>query len=405
MKNCVLVAVLCLTAVTESGVAGSSQAADGTLRGTLYNGSLPASGRPGVADAAVVLHKYVDGKDSGDKPATAVTDAGGRFTFEGLAVGKRYAYYPSTRFAGVEYDGTPVSMTADTLDRRSDIVAFETTRADSAISVPMHHLVVTPGAGKLQVKEILLFTNRGRNTYVGKKTGERDIVLDLEVPAGAEEVKFGGDLMSCCAVVADNHVFDTMAFKPGMRQEILSYLLPYEDTSAGLEKQVVFPTQALDIFLPEGTGVLKTPGFESQGAFAIRGRNYQRYTGTNLNAGTPLRLAFSDLPTAPKDWRWLAPLAFGLLVIGSIAVYRWWRRSKAAVADAADEADPAERTNDERQRLLDEILQLDDAYEAGSIDGTVYTEAREKLTSLVLGLENQPGGGKTEMEDASDENG
>ncbi|MFQ5706030.1 MAG: hypothetical protein ACE5HO_01190 [bacterium] len=382
-----------------------SHKAHGTLFGFIYNGSKATDAAPkvGLANQEVVIYKYLDGQTEEGTRAHTTTDSRGRFAFKNLEVGKRFAYYPATVVGGIEYYGDVVTLTPDTLNRRSDITTFEPSASDSSISVVTQHIIVTPGAGVLQVKEIAVFSNRGRHTYVGSvPAGQpgKNIVLRMDLPDNAKDVQFGGDLMACCAMVSGNHIFDTMEFKPGVRQEVVSYLLPYKGQSTSVVKKVAYPTAAIDVFLPENLGALQAQGFVSQGSFQIRGENYTRYTAAGFARGRVLTLTFGGLPAAPADWRWLPPVVLGLLLVVGFTTYHLRRRAQSTAQQITDET-AASEVDPERQRLLAEILQLDEAYEAGEIDENTYAVAREKRIAMVNArdepqnvepVEQQPGG-------------
>nr|NIR51715.1 cytochrome c-type biogenesis protein CcmH [candidate division KSB1 bacterium]NIR69034.1 cytochrome c-type biogenesis protein CcmH [candidate division KSB1 bacterium]NIS25602.1 cytochrome c-type biogenesis protein CcmH [candidate division KSB1 bacterium]NIT73952.1 cytochrome c-type biogenesis protein CcmH [candidate division KSB1 bacterium]NIU26279.1 cytochrome c-type biogenesis protein CcmH [candidate division KSB1 bacterium] len=87
---------------------------------------------------------------------------------------------------------------------------------------------------------------------------------------------------------------------------------------------------------------------------------------------------------APVDLRWLAPLILAVLVIGGFFLRRYQKRKESKTA-------PASHKKAERQRLLHEILQLDDAFAAGNVGETDYLMSREKLKKEVLALEGSNG--------------
>ena len=383
----------------------------GVVYGVVWNGTRqnPAGEPTPLANHEVVLHKYVDGQADPNPRAHTTTDARGRFEFTGLEVGERFAYYPVAVLDGIEYYGALVTVTPDTAKRRSDVHVFETTLSDSSIALAMEHILVEPMAGKLQVKEILVFTNKGRRTVVGSiPSGQpgKNVVLRLEVPQQAIEVQFGGDLMACCAVVNGNQIYDTMEFKPGVRREVLSYLLPYTGKQATLVKKMDYAVAGMDVFLPKGSGTLNAPGFESQGDFQIRGQRFERYTATGLAQGTVLTLTFAQLPAAPRDWRWLPPVALALLLLVGFGMRRRLK-SEAVPPQSAPEPGEAEGVEGEetepahqheRDRLLDAILQLERAYETGSIEEATYLDARSRLEELILELDARANGNEPEHE-------
>lgn len=366
--------------------------AKGTLSGFVYNAT-PSESVPegnGLAEQDVVLYQYVDGKTAeGVRPHTT-TDDRGHFEFTGLKVSPRFTYYPASVINGIEYLGDVISLTSDNPEGHSDVAAFALTQSDSAVTVAMQHVILTPMAGKLHVKEVSVFSNRSRYTYVGHlSAGQpgKNIVLQFEVPENATEVQFGGDLMGCCAVVNGNRIFDTMAFKPGTRREVVSYVVPYDGRETDFIKRLGYDIATVDIFLPEDAGTLSAPGFTSQGSFQIRGQHYQRFTASNLAKGGFMKLTLAQLPPAPRDWRRLPPVVLGVLALTGVIIY--FRNRKVAPRESGQNAGGAGITdpNGERRRLLEEILQLDDAFAADRLDEETYVSAREKLQELIFALD------------------
>ncbi len=379
----------------------------GKIYGYVFNASQTthANKKSGLAGQEVVLHRYVDGKAAeGVRPYTE-TDANGRFEFKGLELGKRFTFYPVSVFAELEYYGGLVTLTPDSVVKRRDVAVFESTRSDSGVSVSMQHIILTPGSGGLNVKEIIVFSNRSHYTYIGNAPtgqGGKNIVLQVDVPDDATELQFGGDLMACCVVVNENHVFDTMELKPGARQEVVSYVLPYKGSETTVVKKIVHPTAEVDIFIPEDSGTLKAAGFSSMGSFGIRGQSYRRFSATNLNKGSLLTLTLAELPSAPRDWRWLPPLLLVVLIITGFGIYSRRRKSKID-AMASQTTAISKKMNTDRQRIIDTILQLDEVFEAGAINETTYSRGREKLKEQVLEIDAQmvtePANGSKESEE------
>lgn len=374
----------------------------GVVFGSVLNASQDSAA---MAGQEVVLYQYVDGQEVEGARPHAATDDRGRFVFEGLQVGERFAYYPLAVFAGIEFSGALVKSTPAALRQGSDILVFEPTSSDSAISTAMHHLILEPGAGSIAARELFLFANRGNHTYVGNMPSgsKKNIVLRLEVPPNATDLQFGGDLMSCCAVVNGNQIFDTMEFKPGTRQVELNYLLPYQGKETILAKTLGHTTAALDIFLPKDHGVISAAQFGEATPFQIRGKNYLRYHAGNLAKDSILSLMISNLPAAPRDYRWRAPVILVLIIATVHALNRW--RKTARLSEQADQEVIPPRGIDERRQLIGQILQLDENFEAGKIDKAAYFIERAKMVQKVLALESkdEPGGDHQITESAREE--
>ncbi len=386
--------------VVATGVAfGQEQGpAAGQLTGYVYNASrITNKGtdieteieRTAIAGQEVILQRNINGKPDNSIPSRTVTDSNGRFEFTALETGAEFGYYPRMIFNELEHYGPVVTLTEEVWQKRSDIPAFESTRSDSNVSAAMHHIILTPAGGLLNVKEVIYFTNRGKRTYLGKAPiGQKktNIVLHIEVPPEAKDLRFGGELMSCCAVVIDNQIYDTMALKPGPRQETITYQLPYDGDHATLSKKLTHPTAMLDVYLPEERGALTSPGFTAEGGFNINGQNFQRYTSAELEKEHTLTVHVAGLPAAAPDLRWLAPIILLVMILASVAVYRWRSKLKPSASSQTRDNASAAPQNSKREFLLRNILALDDQFNQGEIDEKTYLARRDHFESRILAL-------------------
>jgi len=385
---------------------GQAIAGSGVVLGTVMNASRDSVAMVGQE---VVLYQYVDGQEVEGPRAHTVTDGNGRFVFDELEVSERFSYYPLTVLAGIEFSGEAVQPSPASLRQRSDILVFEPTTSDSAITAAMHHVIVEPGVSAISVRETILFVNRGKYTYVGNtpSASNKNIVLRFAAPQEAEDLQLGGNVMSCCIVVNDNQVFDTMELKPGTRQVVMTYHLPYQGNEIAFTKAIAFPTEMLDIYLPaplrlsastikrEGDDGESNPAlrFDGPEPFQIRDKNYARYQVTNVAENSRISLAITDLPAAPNDYRWLAPVALVLvIIIGYVLHHR--RKASQQPAQPAPGQQPA--TNDARRQMIQRVLQLDEKLEAGKIDKATYRLEREKLVEAVLAMDGEDGDSGTE---------
>jgi len=298
---------------------------NGRVFGTVLNGS--RDNMP-VPEQEVMLQKYVQGQKVESFQMHSVTNAAGQYSFDGLGTGENITYYPTTVFYDIEYGGRIVQLTTDILQQESEVVVFETTGLDTAITVSMHHVIIEPGMGNLNVREVLYFTNHSTYSFVGtdRLSGDKKKVLELETHPAATEVELGGDLMSCCAIRQENKIFDTMEFQPGTRSVVLSYIVPYQGDRITWEKSIYYPTDNFDVFLVDGM----LNGFSVRGApgnrnpisvdvgkpepFQIHDRSFNRYQVKNLTAGDTVELAIVDLPKEPTQYKLWAPVILILII-------------------------------------------------------------------------------------------
>jgi len=295
-----------------------------------------------VPEQEVILYQYKNGQKIEDSRVSTVTDNAGEYVFKALEINEALAYYPITVYAELEYNGALVKPDSSALRQQSNIFVFEPTSSDTAISVSMHHIIIEPGVGVLNVREVYFFTNKSKYTIVGNEqvAPEKKKVLELETPANANELQLGGDLMMCCAVQKENKIFDTMEFKPGSRQVVLSYAVPYDGKRTKLTKEILYPTESFDVFLDninlskftvqpydDGTNPAAIEITDAE-PFKIRDKIYNRYLVGKLSPQSVVTLAMVDLPNKPTDYKIIAPFVLVLIIVVFYFLNRRGRSSR-----------------------------------------------------------------------------
>lgn len=366
----------------------------GELSGRVLNGSRDSTG---VGGQEVMLYIIENGRELDTQKPKVRTDAQGRFVFKNLPLKQGRAYYPLTRYEGVEYAGSVVQANPQQPNLKSDIYIFDSTNSDSAISTAMLHLIVLPGNnGMLEVQELYVFANESPYTYAGKvplpDQPDKFSVLQFELPEGAQNLQLGGDLMSCCTVIEQNQIIDTMPFKPGKRQVSISYHLPYRSRQQELWWRLPYAVTTLNLLIAEPARMEQTfiiaggdtLHLQEEKPIYFKGRTYRHYGAKQVAAQAAFMAAVGNLPAPPKDYRWLAPVGLLLLIGFTYVLQQKWKRKSAESRNTAEEL----RSHlDRRRGLLQQIAELDQQFEDGTLPEATYREQRNRLMEQVLELE------------------
>jgi hypothetical protein len=142
------------------------------------------------------------------------------------------------------------------------------------------------------------------------------------------------------------------------------------------------------------------------GPRAVQDQTYLQYSGQNLKAGAVLAIQLDDLDkmkfTSPDSsdasdnpaalpsagdlsqtaLLWLVMALGGIALVLGLAYPRLRPHLKGEVATASQASDPAL----ERQRLLLTLARLDQAYQAGRLNETVYRRARARRKAELIEL-------------------
>lgn len=340
----------------------------------------------GVEGVEVTLTAYKNDQEAGKTETT--TDKTGRFQFQNLSSKPGETYTVTVRYQGAEYNTERIILENAAATRSLDIPVYDSTTDASQISVKVHHVVFAVGDGTLRAEELLLVRNAGDKAYIGAKevSGGRRATLQFTLPAGAREVKYGTGLMDCCVVPAEAGFVDTMDVKPGERQVAFSYTLPPTGGRLLFVRPVDYPTEAVEVFVPEGAAQVSGDGVKPAGVVSGQDRRFQRLTGPSLEPPATIALTLDNLPAIGGRWRPYAYASVGLLLLAGVS-YPLVRRRRAgspipvpghvAAARNADPLGPTELSL-RKVELVAALAELEAGHEAGRIPEKEYRHLRQE---------------------------
>jgi hypothetical protein len=153
--------------------------------------------------------------------------------------------------------------------------------AESAISVDMHYLVVSPAEdGSTNMMNMVNYTNTTAEEYKGDGMGEA--VLNVTIPTGAIGFTFLDNKMAQKQVETGFITTDPI---PANQTVVLPYsyrIAKGEEISLSFD----YPVQMMQILVPEGMGsiVFKNVTATNQGLFKMDDQNYQGYSVEGIQA-------------------------------------------------------------------------------------------------------------------------
>jgi hypothetical protein len=182
------VALLLATSALAQHTGGEQAVPDvpsgpGRLVGAIVNPEAPER----VAGVDVLLYALPPNGTPGLR--RAVSDASGRFAFEGIANDPATAYLIGARYAGIPYPGERVSFEPGATEKRIDVRVGEPTEDAQGAVVTESQLEVAWMGGRLGVAELVSFENRGERT-IFVANARRDQAAPLyraALPEGAED--------------------------------------------------------------------------------------------------------------------------------------------------------------------------------------------------------------------------
>jgi hypothetical protein len=324
---------------------------------------------------------------------TTTLDAGGSFDFTLTQVPPDLAYVVTVEHEGIRFGSDFGSVDRDDPVLQLPVTVYDTTTDASTIAVDQLHLILEFGDGQVQVNELYQFSQNAQAVFVGE-TGDPDggtveVVLPEEAADPTFDRSFGGvdSFFPAEDVIAsDGGWADTVAVRPGRGalNLLVRYTLPYE---SGMEiaHPVNYDVNGVNLVLADaGVTLVEEAAWDSQGPQSMSGATFLNYTHGPVASGGTVAFSLQGEPQAVADPSAGVPavrddnqeLVIGsgaLLLALAIAAYLirlWQRRPAPAVASSAAE---------QREQLLYAIAELDDAYEAGTMDEETYLAQRQEL--------------------------
>lgn len=397
---------------------------NGRISGHLLKGT---KNKTPVANQSVTLQMAQD--QSAQDVSTTTTDAQGAFSFSNLSTDKTINYAIYTQYLGAQYVSDLVSLT-DNPVQQVDLTVYDTTSSSANIAITratvlLHDPVTSQGT--ITVSEAFFFQNLDNRSYVGALDASKGMpnALRFALPQGARAVTLGTGFNGYQSIQVDKGFATNAAVPPGESQFAFSFEIPYNSANYTFDYEAVYPTVQLSVMLPPDLHAT-THTLTAQGGVNLDQRNYTLYTANQLLATHSVAFQLTNLPAPTKSGPptifdvgnlWLiGGIVLMLLILGATWLYyRSLRRSavpakkrrgatlttkhgKAVPAStkARKAVEVAEKTEQEqRQLLLQQLLELDKSFEAGKITKTVYRERRAKLKTRLRSLMDEEEAART----------
>jgi hypothetical protein len=371
------------------GHAASSAAAESVtvLSGRLLNKS--AEGGTPLADYPVVLQKHEWTSETDIRETSRAegrTDTNGRFEFRGLTHHEHTFYTVSADFQGVRYVSDPVFPMEPEKMRSVELAVYETRGQEPALSYHLRHILVVVEKERLQVQEMLLLKNPENYSY-----SHPDSVPppSFRVPFPCENFKAMEGLPEDVQPQADGKVEIHRPIRPGILQIMLEYSLPRR-------KELVFatgrPVEIVTVIVDGKDADVSSPELGAGETVRIEGQDYVQFSARNLESGN-FRLNVKYRWSSEQVLIYSALGAALLLAFTGFGVTLLLKkRSAAAESPKETSALPQPSTTvfsgetDERERLLQEIADLDARYEKGLVSAQEYSRLRGEYKERLMRL-------------------
>ncbi len=422
-------------------------ASNGRIFGQLLDGT---KNNTPIAGQSVTL-QIAQGDNARDLTSVK-TDAHGTFAFNGLATDKTLNYALFTRYQGAQYYTDLINLSSKPV-QQINLTAYEATTSSAKIAIVQATVLLhqpDAQAGVLSISEVVFFKNLGTYTYVGSldaSQGKPNALL-LTLPPGARNVSLSKGFDGYQAIQVDQGFATDTALPPGTSQFIFSFELPYTTSNYNFRYEVIYPTVQLSLLVPPDLNV-NSSTLTSAGLITADQHPYRLFQAKDLLAGVHIQTQLQGLPV-PQSQSSPGPLKqitiwliVAILLMLAILTVTWFLlhstrnrrvplqslRSAFQFPRARGGGDSIDRTDRDRRRrgpqrslrsafqsfaptadlsahgngtandnlpgqqqaLLQELLDLDKAYEAGKLKKSLYQERRAKTKARLRTLMAETG--------------
>lgn len=386
-----------------------------TISGVVTNGTTEEI----VTDASAQLRGFTqDIQEALTLTTTVGTD--GRYAFDLSDVPPDLVYLVSVEYEGLSFSSDVAELSRGNATLDLPVTVYEQTNDPEAVRIDQVHFVFEFTGEQVQVSELYVFNNQETAVYVGESGDPDQGTVKFSLPPEAENVSFQRAFQGVESFVPATEVIeteegwaDTVPLRPGRSNTSLVavYTLPYDD-GLTFSHDLHYNARNVSVILPDAGVELEGERWTSQGSQEAMGGAFLSYARQDVPAGETLSLTLSGEPTqvtssggagssaAPRDEN--IELIIGgiaLIVVLGAGVYVYRTRQLQAEADDYvyedeyeydDEYDYEEDVqladDTEVDQLLQEIADLDEAYDAGEVEEEEYRAERQRLKEELKSL-------------------
>lgn len=347
------------------------------IAGTVINGSTGELITEGNADLRIFNQFELVQSFSTD------IDADG-YRFELTNVDPNHIYIVTVEYNGVPYNSDFIRLSAVAPEQNQPFTVFNTTNNPGVVVIDELRMFIEFLADDvMRVSEFYLFGNNGDAVFVGTQGDPAQGTVEIQLPAGAENVElarsFGSEFVPAQDVIQNGASWaDTQPLYPGNFTGglLVSYELPYDD-GVTLAHPISYPVGGVSLFVPDnGVEALEDANWVAEGRQIVQESPFLGYTGqvqdgalTVVLDGRPRTVSSAATGGQAQVRNNSAELIFGIgmllvaVAIAIVMIQRWQKQ-------------PAVTTRD---GYVQQIADLDDTYAKGDISRNDYQKQRKAL--------------------------
>lgn len=381
------------------------------ISGTVTNGT---TGEPLSSGEPVVLSAFTADFNP-SLTMTTTLDDDGQYAFDLTMVPPDLVYLVTVEYEGISYGSEFGRIDRDQPALQLTVPVYERTTDASSVNIDQLHVILQFGEDQLQVSELYQFSQNELAVYVGRTGDPDEGTVHISLPEEATDVSFdrsfGGmeSFFPAENVIQTNDGWaDTAPLRPGSGTMSLlaSYALPYDGNISFLHP-VHYDVTNVNLVMPDvGVELAEEEQWLAREPQTMgEAGTFLNYSQPGVAAGESVAFTLEGEPqqmtigssgaVAVRDQTNELLIGGGVLLLAvAVGLYavRLWRQSQPApevtaeaTPAAVSQQTPAEE-EDRRQELLQDIAELDDAFEAGQIEEEPYQRRRQALKDELMAI-------------------
>ena len=310
-----------------------------------------------------------------------LTDNNGEFKIENILTSN------SLILINFSYDNIDYSQPAELTDPAENIQikVYEQKSDYSEISIKSQSMIIVdvdPSNEILSIMEMVNIHNPTQYTIIPDSESVMSL-LRFSLPEQYFDLDIQSSLPIGNAIEVNKGFGMTNPIPPGTNEIIYSYRIIYDKKPYQINRKVSYPIDNLLVLIPEGISSINSSSsaFSEQGIANIGSRNYNQYEFGEFKNADTIDIIFDDLPSIGIFKKLIQhlgnnpltfiPIALGIITIASLTIYVIISRRKSL--SAMSETD-----------ILSIIANLDNIYQNGDINETIYLNKRAHLKNILL---------------------
>ncbi|MFC1872357.1 hypothetical protein ACFLYV_01345 [Chloroflexota bacterium] len=383
-KSWLILSVLFFVMLWPSAVISASDGS--SIEAVIVNGT---AGYSQTNSLTVNLITTVDGQPLDE--LSTIMDENGLYRFTGLTNDVGYTYQLTAIYKGVEYASDLIELDFLEITKTVDLQVYETTADSRIISSPTAHIILYPGENNLLIKEFFLFNNNSDRTYLGTNGNPQDGVLIFQMPDGALGLEISQGPNEDAVLINDNGFADTMPLYPGNRVVAFSYSIGLGDSSLDIPITSLYALNNIDLLLEGEDYIISSGRYQETEQLNMGELLYTRYILGEVVAGEDISFRLEKADEVRNGVPY-AIFVLGVIAIAGFVVLRIYKRRKmqpsVTLHEARLEVDTINSTSTE-EWLINELAELDDAFEQGELDEKTYREQRTAKKARLSEIKNK----------------